>query len=70
MGEQWKPDRRRKVHRDAKAAGLRVVYDLIHTPGEPDKRRRARKSWLKSLEAQPQETKPDERLFKWRDPET
>ncbi len=49
LGPQWKPDRRRKVHRDAKKAGLYVCYDGLDIPAEPKGQRKAREEWIAKM---------------------
>lgn len=45
---QWKPDLRRKVHKDAAKFGLRVIYDAFDNPAEPAGQKKARDKWIRS----------------------
>lgn len=43
---QFKPDLRRKVHKEAAKAGLRVTYDALDNPAEPKEQKKARERWI------------------------
>lgn len=45
---QFKPDLRRKVHRDAARFGLRVTYEALDNPAEPPGQKKARDAWIAS----------------------
>ena len=44
---QWKPDLRRKVHKEAARAGLHVTYEALDVPPEPASVKDAREKWIK-----------------------
>lgn len=46
MTDQWKPNPRSPVQKEAKAHGMRITYEALDIPPEPKAVIKARKQWL------------------------
>ncbi|MBD8619768.1 hypothetical protein IFT67_12630 [Sphingomonas sp. CFBP 13728] len=51
MSDQWKPNPRSPVQKEAKAHGMRITYEALDIPPESKAVAKARKQWLDSAHA-------------------